>query len=148
MDLSMIFSVYIDSCILWKVALQTNKTKPLIKTKYNEETTVGFPTCVFVFFRGFWVQEVNILSHLTNVDTLEHFLCFFTRSDHNKLYLNKAAGCLADRGIPRLLCVQRHHNSPSDCKQHSYISTHKPHLVWLNFLKESRNNVQFIQWFL
>lgn len=93
-----------------------------LKTKYNK---VEFPTCMPVFFRGFQVQEVKILSHLSNVDALEHFLYFFTRSDHNKLYLNKATGCLADRGIPRLLCAQCHHTSPLDYIQHSYSSTRK-----------------------
>lgn len=123
------------------MGLKENKSlASWLKTEHNK---VEFPTCMPVFFRGFQVQEVNILSHLSNVDALEHFLYFFTRSDHNKLYLNKATGCLADRGIPRLLCAQCHHTSPSDCKQHSYSSTHKT-----TFSKECRNNIQFIQGFL
>lgn len=75
------------------------KPRSSLKTEGNKVTIMGFPTCVPVFFGGFRVHKVDILSHLTNVDALEHFLCFFTRGDHNKLYLDKATGCLSGRGI-------------------------------------------------
>lgn len=63
--------------------------------------TMNFPTCMPLSFRVFRVQEVSLVSHLTNVDDPHAFPVFFTHlTPHNVVYLNRATGCLANRDIP------------------------------------------------
>lgn len=82
--------------------LSPNKVS-LVSDGAEKAMTMNFPTSMPVSFRVFRVQEVSPLSHLANVYGLSAFPVFFTHwTQHTVVYLNKATGCLAHRGIPWL----------------------------------------------
>lgn len=85
------------------IKLRSQNKVSLVSNRAEKAMTMNFPTSMPVFFRVFRVQEANLLSHLINVDGPSAFPVFFTHwTQHTVVYLNKATGCLANRGIPWL----------------------------------------------
>lgn len=82
--------------------IRSKRSVPWFKKSRKEQWTwFIFPTSMPLSFRVFRVQEVSLLSHLTNVDDPSPFPVFFTLNiPHNVAYLNQPTGSLADRSIP------------------------------------------------
>lgn len=75
---SSLFSILTQTTIYHWSSLQVQIKCPLFEIKLKKAMTMNFPTCMPLSFGVFRVQEVSLLSHLTNVDDPHAFPVFFT----------------------------------------------------------------------